>query len=419
MRRLVIAAAVALSPTLALAQATSSGSVRVPDGNDKALGSTGDNAWSGTGSGTAIAILKSLWGQAVPLGTAGNPQSGSVLTVQGVAAMTPLFVGHALNTAIGSINGAPVIQGSVSTSAPTYTNGNTNALSLTTAGSLRTSITDGTIAAIGSVGDAAYDWGGGNATVVSALKGLGDLALNTGTAGTPANDVLTVQGCSACTGVKVGDSFGASASGKAGVGVQGLVTTNAPSYSNGTLNGLSLDEAGNLRVTGNFGGTAQGASSSGVQGPMVQSVTTTSAPTYSSNTVNALSTDAQGNLRVAAAGGDVCQRRPHTFTPISTTAGAVLRAGTSSKITYICSIMLIANAAETISVVSGTGTTCGTSTDAVIGSTTAVIGLAANQGFALGSGGYAVAASSSGEDICLLKSGSVQVSGVMVTAVEP
>jgi hypothetical protein len=422
-KHLIAALALALWAPGALAQTAGTGTVKIPDGNDKALGSTSQNPWGGEGAATLIEITKGIYKQAVPLGSAGSPQSNAVLTIQGVNSMTPLFVGQPLDTAIGSITGAPLALGYVTAATPNYTSheGKTWPLSIDATGALRVNALTGFIPAIGAIGDSAYTWDNGNATVISLLKGLGGLALETGTGGTPSTDVMTVQGCATCTGVKVGDALGADVSGKAGVVVQGVSTTSAPTYADNKINALSLDASGALRVTGSLGGYTQGDASAGKTGAMVQSVTTTAAPSYSNATINPLSSDSKGNLRVAA-GGDVCQSQPHTFTSISLTGNTQLVAAVtnpSNKKIYVCGLMVIANAAETISLVTGTGSTCGTGTAGMVGGATASIALAANQGFALGNGGFAMAESASGGAVCLLKSGSVQVSGVLVSAVEP
>jgi hypothetical protein len=66
--------------------------------------------------------------------------------------------------------------------------------------------------------------------------------------------------------------------------------------------------------------------------------------------------------------------------------------------------------------VSGTGTNCGTSTGALMGGTTAATGwnFAANGGIAFGNGRGALAQTDTNADnVCLLQSGSGQLSGVL------
>jgi hypothetical protein len=107
-----------------------------------------------------------------------------------------------------------------------------------------------------------------------------------------------------------------------------------------------------------------------------------------------------------------------TFTPISLTASAQLIAGASGKQTYICHIHLVAASADNIAVVEGTGATCGTSTAGIFGGATAATGwnFAADGGIELGDGRGAVGRTATvADNLCILVSGSGQVSGVIVT----
>lgn len=103
-----------------------------------------------------------------------------------------------------------------------------------------------------------------------------------------------------------------------------------------------------------------------------------------------------------------------TTKPFSQTAGAVLIAGVSAKKTYICSMKLIAGAAEIYNIVEGTGSVCATGIAALAGSTTAANGLslAANGGITYGNGAAAVINSATAaDDVCLTQSGSSRLSG--------
>jgi len=93
-----------------------------------------------------------------------------------------------------------------------------------------------------------------------------------------------------------------------------------------------------------------------------------------------------------------------------------LIAGTSAKKTYVCSINVgpVASAVN-VALVEGTGSTCGTSTAGMAGGATAATGwqFAANGGLTFGSGGYPIAAAATAADnVCLMYSAAVQVSGV-------
>lgn len=116
------------------------------------------------------------------------------------------------------------------------------------------------------------------------------------------------------------------------------------------------------------------------------------------------------------AAADPCQggQQKQNFT-ISQTASAQVITGVPSKKTYICSMLVIAADAENLSLVEGTGTTCGTGGAAVIGGTTAANGpnLAANGGWSWGSGvsSVAIASGAAGDNVCLFQSGSGRVAG--------
>ena len=112
---------------------------------------------------------------------------------------------------------------------------------------------------------------------------------------------------------------------------------------------------------------------------------------------------------------DPCAYQAKTTAAFSGSTGEfVIIPNTASKKTTICSISYRIASAGNVSIVTGTGTTCGTSAAALSGSTTAVSGLpeAANGGEALGSGGATVMASSlASGDICVLQSGTALVAG--------
>lgn len=77
---------------------------------------------------------------------------------------------------------------------------------------------------------------------------------------------------------------------------------------------------------------------------------------------------------------DPCTALLPTTVAVSQTADTQLITGTANKKTYICGGVLVAGAAEIINLVEGTGSVCGTSTTALVGSTTEANGvsLAAN-----------------------------------------
>lgn len=128
-----------------------------------------DNGGSLTIDGTVTANAGTGNFNIVGTGTAGTP-AGGVLTVQGSGSGTALPISGTVTANLGTLNGAALetslvkltiaqsaalgsntgamVMGSVTTAAPTYTTGNIDPLSLTTAGSLRVDIgSNGTVAA--------------------------------------------------------------------------------------------------------------------------------------------------------------------------------------------------------------------------------------------------------------------------------
>ncbi len=275
------------------------------------------------------------------LGTAGTASS-DVLTVQGIASMTALKVdgsgvtqpvsgtvtanaGTNLNTSAlvldTSVNGillaqasttsgqkGPLMQGAVTTSAPTYTTAQTNPLSLTTAGLLRV---DGSGVTQPVSGTITANQGGtwtvqpGNTANTTAWKVDGSavtqpvsaasLPLPTGastsakqpalgTAGSASADVLTVQGIASMTALKV-DGSGVTQP------VSGTITANAGTNLN--TSALALD-ATVAKLT-----IAQATALGSTTGPMVQGSVTTNAPSYTTGDINPLSLDTSGLLRMS------------------------------------------------------------------------------------------------------------------------
>lgn len=274
-----------------------------------------------------------------PVSQTGAPWSTSIAQGGNTAIVkntTPVAGDQALVVAI-SPNSALNIStdGYVTTAAPVYVNNTSNLLSLTTAGALRVDGSGVTQPVSG--------------TVTSNQGGAPWTFTGTGTAGTPATGVISVQGITGGTPLVV------SLSGT-GNAIDGYVTTAAPAYTNNTTNYLSLTTTGNLRVqtaaesataaavpanadyvgslvvstpptltAGNLTGlnsttagrlivdgsqVTQPVSQVGTwtvslsgTGNTVDGYVTTAAPAYANNSSQALSLDTSGNLRVITAQG--------------------------------------------------------------------------------------------------------------------
>lgn len=125
------------------------------------------------------------------------------------------------------------------------------------------------------------------------------------------------------------------------------------------------------------------------------------------------------NIKYQAATLDPCAGVSKQSVSVSQTANARLLVAPAGRV-FVCSAFVVGADAENISLVEGTGATCGTGTAAVIGGATAATGpnFAANGGFTLGNGGGTVAITATpGNDVCLFQSGSGRVAGVLTVAV--
>lgn len=254
-----------------------------------------------------------------------------------------------------------------------------------------------------------------------------------GTAGSSNSNVLSVQGIASGTAMPVSQSgtwnitnvsgtvslpTGASTAANQATALTTLSTiatntTSIATAANQTTANSSLSTIA-TNTTTSMSGTTPGTAPSRTN--IVGLIYNSSAPTATTGQTLPLQGDVNGNLKVTAATLEPCQAVAKTSVNISQTTSTQLFAGTSSKKTYICSIMLVAADAENVSLVAGTGSVCATGTSAVIGGTSAANGpnLAANGGFALGSGLATVASGTvNADNICLLQSASGRVAGVV------
>ena len=167
----------------------------------------------------------------------------------------------------------------------------------------------------------------------------------TGTAGTAATGVITVQGIASMTPMLANPGTAANW----GVGATGAaVPANAVALGvtdSGTLRLAPGDATNGLWVNiKNATGLAAGSTTSGQTGSIVMCATTTGAPSNTTAQTNFVSCDLAGNTRVAATpypSGAV----PYTASTTGTTgATTATLAGASSVTTYICGFSIRANA---------------------------------------------------------------------------
>lgn len=106
---------------------------------------------------------------------------------------------------------------------------------------------------------------------------------------------------------------------------------------------------------------------------------------------------------------------------VSQTSNTQIVAGVPGKRILICRYGVVGADAESVSLVEGSGSTCGTSTAAVIGATTAASGMAfsANGGITEGAGSTWIAITKvAGDSLCVFQSGSGVVAGSLKYAID-
>lgn len=232
--------------------------------------------------------------------------------------------------------------GSVTTAAPTYTTSTFNALSLTTAGSLRVaSISE---SATGAAGPASATYVAGAVTTAAPTYTTGQmdpLSLTTAGAlridgsavtqpvsGTITANIGTTNGLaldSSVNGILVGQA--STTAGEKGPLVQGAVTTAAPAYTTGQTDPISLTTAGLLRIDGVYPINATTPTTDAV---FMAGAVTTAAPTYTTGQMSALSLTTAGALRTDASA--TTQPVSGTVTANQGTANTLVNAW-STKIT--------------------------------------------------------------------------------------
>lgn len=294
------------------------------------------------------------------LGTAGTA-SADVITVQGIASMTKLLV-------------TPD-----SVALPANQSVNVNQLAGTTTDTNSGNKSAGTLRVV-------------LATDQPALTNK--LLVTPDSVALPANQSVNVSQMNGVT-VTMGN-------GVAGTGVQrvAIASDNTAFSVNATLGAETTKVIGTARVLGNAGAAFDAA--------------TGAAPPANGVLMGGVGSGATGGFLTAI---PVCDTFFNINIVTATTTLAVT--GVSGRHVRICSIHVIAAAADNVGVISGTGATCGTGSAAIIG-TTAATGwnLAANGGLTLGSGiGTVLRTVATGDSVCIITSAAVQLSGSIAYAI--
>jgi hypothetical protein len=98
---------------------------------------------------------------------------------------------------------------------------------------------------------------------------------------------------------------------------------------------------------------------------------------------------------------------------ISQTANTRLVANPGGKAIHICGFSIVNAAAQSVSLVEGTGSTCGTGTRGLYGGTSASASFAANSGVGMMTDRIIIPMQNLGDDICLLQSAANNASGIL------
>ena len=98
---------------------------------------------------------------------------------------------------------------------------------------------------------------------------------------------------------------------------------------------------------------------------------------------------------------------------ISQATSTQVIAGTANTKTYLCTVFVFSGTTQNVSVVEGTGGTCGSNTVGMVGGTSPVIAFVANQGFVIASTGPTLRTAGTATNVCLLQSGAGVLGGTI------
>ena len=158
----------------------------------------------------------------------------------------------------------------------------------------------------------------------------------------------------------------------------------------------SISSTGDMWVTGTF---------------RLQDATSTPVANVKAASTNVTSTDQALVVAPSPNPSTVCP----SILALSQTASTNLI--TSTNRLHICSILIVSAAVQSLSLVEGVGTTCGTNTAALIGGTSASLSAQTSTGFAMTAERPFLETKTTGDALCLLQSGSGNISG-MITYID-
>lgn len=376
----------------------------VPSGFASISGGAGDasaaNQVTGNASLASIDTKTPALGQALA--------AASVPVILPSATITTLTPPATIAVAQGSTTSGqtgPIIQGAVTTSAPTYTNAQTSPLSLDTSGNLRVNVVTGGAGGGNVTGGTAHDAVGTSVNPVL-VGGYASAAAPTDVSAD--GDVVRewrLRNGAAATQPTYAGVLAVAGNGASGTGVQRVTIAN------------DSTPIGALTETAPASDTA----SSGLNGRLqriAQNLTTLNTSVNTASNYEAQK-DAAVPTRLVAMGARIGANADAVAQGAATVAINVSSATTtqivglsgSTKI-YVTGLTVIAGGTGNITLVYGTGTNCGTGTTSLSGA----MPLVANSGLSIGGGLGAVLMVPAGQALCVTTSAAVQYSGFVTYA---
>ena len=291
---------------------TGTGSQRVTIASDNTAFSV-NAIQSGTWNIGAITTLPALATGSNIIGRVGidqtTPGTTNLVSIGTTGTVNPTTAANwGINTLGSTTSGqsGQLALGAVTTSAPTYTTAQSNALSLTTGGALRVEGLAGfNLSQVNGVallaGNGATGTGSPRVTIAS-----DQTAFSVNAAATLAAETTKVIGTVRNLGNAgaITDFAGQNAASPANAWLMGCQFNTTPTtITTGNASPCQLDNAGNLKVNivagASSGAVAQGSTTSGQTGGLMQAAVTSAAPTYTTAQTNPLSLTTTGNLRVS------------------------------------------------------------------------------------------------------------------------
>lgn len=205
---------------------------------------------------------------------------------------------------------------------------------------------------------------------------------------------------------------------KANVG-GGLYNSGSVTLTNGQSIALQLDAHGHLGIVlyNPDGSQVDPAAAQTIQGSLkILDAAGSNTATVKAASTPAAATDTAQVFDMRPIGNEICTK----VSPINQTSSTDLTGSVTNKV-HVCGLLAVQATVQSLSITEGTGSACATGAAALIGSTTAANGMP----FAANGGWNALLATpwlkslTTGDHLCLLQSGSAQVSGVLIWADQP